>query len=99
MYCLFCVGYGDAPVVRWLGEGWCLQAVGARIGCTRLYCLLACVGNVLRERCGDSYVYAVMGSLGGRGLRPGNGGRGGCFWSVCVWGGVGLWALCLGIWL
>ena len=38
-------------------------------------------------RCRGRYVYDVMGSLGGRGLRPGNGGRGGCFWSVCVWGG------------
>ena len=99
MYCLFCVGFGDAPVVRRLVEVWCLQAVGARIGCSRLYWLLMCVGSVLRVQCRDRYVYDVMGSLGGRDLRPGSGGWGGDFWGVCGWMGVGLWALCLGIWL
>ncbi len=97
MYCLFCVGFGDAPVVRCLVEVWCFPAVDTRIVCTRLYGLLTCVGRVLRVRCRDRYVYFVMGSVGGRGLRHGTEGRGGGFWGVCVWVGVGIWALCLGI--
>ena len=73
--------------------------VDARIVCIRLYGLLTCVGRVLRVRCKGRYVYVVMGYVDGSGLRPGTVGRGGAFWGVRVWVGVGIWALCLEIWL
>ena len=99
MYCLFWGGFGGGPVVRGLVEVCCFQAVDTRVGCARLYGLLTCVGRVLRVRCRGRYVYAVVGFVGGRDSRPGNVGRGGVFWSVCVWVRVGIWALYLGIWL
>jgi hypothetical protein len=99
VYCLFWGGFGGALVVRGLVEVLCFLAVDTRIGCTRLYGLLTCVGRVLRVRGRGRYVYVVMGYVGGRGLRAGTEGRGGAFWGVCVWVGVGIWALCLGIWL
>jgi len=50
-------------------------------------------------RCKGRCVYDVMEYVGGRGSRIGTVGRGGAFWSVCVWVRVGTWALCIGIWL
>ena len=95
VYFLFWGGFGDAPVVRGLVGICCFLAVDTRIGCTRLYESLTCVGRVLRVRCRGRYVYALMGYVGGRGSRPWTVGRGGAFWSVCVWVRVSTWALCI----